>query len=399
MPTLDDAPMIDFLSEDFRNDAQAIIADLRRHTWVVRTPIGGLVIRREEVGALLSDRRLRSSVGDLARMQAVDSDLGDRMANSILALDGEDHLRMRRLANRAFTPRAVDRHRADMRDTLAALVDPIAPSGRADFVAAVTEHYPIQVMCHILGVPDEDHERFTEWNKAITWALSLNLAEHEHEVAEGFTNLDAYVRELIAERRAEPRDDMVTAMIEAREADDRLTDDEVAGMIASLLFAGYDTTRNQLGLGMWLFAEHPDQWRLLRDDPALAPRAVEEIMRHGGAVNAIPRLTIEDIEIDGWTVPAGTMLMLGSAAANHDPAAYDDPFTFDISVEREPHFTFGGGPHYCLGASLARAEMQEALPLLAAAMPGVALDGEPVWRPPLGIFGPDYLPLRWDVSP
>lgn len=397
MRTLDDAPMIDFLSEEFRNDSRAVIAELREHTWVVRTPIGGLVIRREEVGALLADRRLRSSVGDLARMQASDGALADRMAHSILALDGEDHLRMRRLANRAFTPRAVDRHRADMRATLAALVDPIAASGRADFVTAVAEHYPIQVMCHILGVPDEDHERFAEWNKSITWALSLNLAEHEAEVADGFANLDAYVRDLIARRRAEPRDDMVTTMIEAREADDRLSDDEVAGMIGALLFAGYDTTRNQLGLAMWLFAENPDQWDLLCADPSLAPRAVEEIMRHAGAVSAIPRIAVEDIEIDGWTVPAGTMLSLGSAAANHDPAAYDDPDTFDITVEREPHFTFGGGPHYCLGASLARAEMQEALPLLAAAMPSVALDGEPVWRPPLGIFGPDHLPLRWTV--
>lgn len=395
MPTLDDAPLIDFFSEEFQADPQGVIADLRKQTWVVRTPIGALAIRREEVGALIADRRLRSSVGDLARMQAVDSELSDRMAGSILALDGDDHLRMRRLANRAFTPRAVDRHRGHMRATLATLIEPIAASGRADFVDAIAEHYPIQVMCHILGVPDDDHGRFAEWNKSITWALSLSLAEHQEEVAEAFGHLDDYVRALIAERRAAPQDDMVTAMIEAREADDHLTDDEVAGMIASLLFAGYDTTRNQLGLGMWLFAVNPDQWRILRDDPALASKAVEEIMRHAGAVSAIPRLTIEDIELDGWTIPAGTMLSLGAAAANHDPAAYDNPNDFDITVEREPHFTFGGGPHYCLGASLARAEMQEALPLLAEAMPDLELDGEPTWRPPLGIFGPDRLPLRW----
>src|SRR5690606_23895391 len=141
------------------------------------------------------------------------------------------------------------------------------------------------------------------------------------------------------------------------------------GMIGALLFAGYDTTRNQLGLAMWLFAEHPEQWERLRADPSLAAQAVEEVMRHGGAVSAIPRITVEDVELNGWTVPAGTMLSLGSAAANHDPAAYENPNEFDITVEREPHFTFGGGPHYCLGASLARAEMQEALPLLAAAMP------------------------------
>ena len=285
-----------------------------------------------------------------------------------------------------------------MRQTLRSLLDPIAGTGRCDFVDAIAEHYPITVMCHVLGVPDEDHEDFARWNKSVTWALSFNLWEHIDEVTEAFDHLDEYTRALIADRRANPRDDMVTAMIEAREADDHLTDDEVAGMIAALLFAGYDTTRNQLGLAMWLFCEHPHQWELLRADASLAVNAVEEIMRHQGAVGAVPRFTTEDIELDGWHVPAGTMLALSTGAANHDPAVYDEPNTFDITREGEPHFTFGGGPHYCLGASLARAERQEALPLLAAAMLGLALDGEPVWRPPMGIFGPDALPIRWDVG-
>lgn len=399
MPMLDDAPMLDIFSEDFRADPGAAITPLRSQTWVVRTPIGGLVISREHVAKLLADRRLRSSVPDIVRMQGVtEGALADRLSTSILALEGEDHRRLRGLANRAFTPRAVDRHREDMRTTFRALLDPIAGAGRADFVEAIAEHYPITVMCHILGVPEEDHEDFARWNKMVTWALSFNLSDHLAEVEEGFANLDAYISALIADRRADPRDDMVTAMLEAREADDRLSDDEVAGMIGALLFAGYDTTRNQLGLGMWLFTQHPDQWALLRADHSLASKAVEEIMRHEGAVGAAPRITVEEIALDGWTVPAGTMLSLGTAAANHDPAAYDRPDEFDITVDREPHFTFGGGPHYCLGASLARAEMQEALPLLADAMPEVALDGEPVWRPPLGIYGPDHLPLRWTVG-
>jgi cytochrome P450 len=149
---------------------------------------------------------------------------------------------------------------------------------------------------------------------------------------------------------------------------------------------------------MWLFAEHPDQWDLLGRDPSLVPRAVEEIMRYRGTVGIAPRFVIEDLEFDGYAIPAGTMLALSTAAANHDPAAYEDAMTFDITATREPHFTFGGGPHYCLGASLARAEMQEALPILVDAMPGLALDGEPTWRPPLGIFGPETLPIRFAVE-
>jgi cytochrome P450 len=166
-------------------------------------------------------------------------------------------------------------------------------------------------------------------------------------------------------------------------------------MIAALLFAGYDTTRNQLGLAMWLFAEHPDQWDLLVADPGLAPRAVEEVMRFRGTVGVAPRVVAEDFEFDGYRLSAGTMMALSTGSANHDPAAYDDPLSFDITADREAHFTFGGGPHYCLGASLARAEMQEALPILAANMPHLALDGEPTWRPPFGIFGPETLPIRF----
>jgi cytochrome P450 len=207
--------------------------------------------------------------------------------------------------------------------------------------------------------------------------------------------MNEYVAGLMADRRRNPQHDLVTALVQAHEADDRLSDDEVLLMIAALLFAGYDTTRNQLGLAMWMFAEYPEQWKRLAADPALAPQAVEEVMRFRGTVGVAPRMVAEDFEFDGYHLSAGTMLALSTSAANHDPGTYDEPWTFDITAEREAHFTFGGGPHYCLGASLARAEMQEALPILAAAMPELALDGEPTWRPPLGIFGPETLPIRF----
>jgi cytochrome P450 len=172
-------------------------------------------------------------------------------------------------------------------------------------------------------------------------------------------------------------------------------DDEVRSMISALLFAGYDTTRNQLGLAAWLFCDHPDQWRLLAERPELAAPAVEEVMRHLGAVGGTARIVAEDLELDGYALPAGTILMISMAAANHDVTAFVDPDRFDITAEREPQLTFGGGPHYCLGASLARAEMQEALPRMARALPDLALDGDPTWRPPTGIYGPETLPVRF----
>ena len=396
MKTIEDAPFLDMFSSEFQEDPTPVIDRLRKESWVARTPIGGLVIGRPQVQALLADRRLCSSLPAIIRMQGVtEGDLYDAVTRSILALDGDDHLRLRKLVNRAFTPRAVDVHRPDMRATLERLVEPLLGRGRCDFMASVAEHYPIEVMCHLLGVAEEDHEDFASWNRAITWALSFQLSEHLDEVAWGMGMMFEYVTGLMADRRRDPRDDMVTALVQAREANDRLSDDEVRSMIAALLFAGYDTTRNQLGLAMWMFAEHPDQWALLRDDPALAAPAVEEVMRFRGAVGIAPRMVAEDFEFEDYRFTAGTTLTLSTSAANHDPIAYDDPWTFDITAPREAHYTFGGGPHYCLGASLARAEMQEALPILADAMPGLALDGEPTWRPPFGIFGPETLPIRF----
>lgn len=394
--TIDDAPFLDIFSEEFQSDPVSVVERLRSDSWLVRTPIGGMVIGRSQVQTLLADRRVRSSIPEIVRMQGVtEGPLFDSLNTSILALEGEDHSRIRKLVNRAFTPRAVDRHRPQMRTILQRLVEPVAGRGRCDFMDTVAEHYPIEVMCHVLGVPAEDHDKFAAWNKSITWALSFNLGEHRDDVEWGMHEMYEYVTGLMQDRRSSPQDDMLTALVQAREADDRLSDDEIRMMIAALLFAGYDTTRNQLGLAMWLFATFPTQWKLLADNPALATNAVEELMRYRGAVGAVPRVTVERLELDGYVLDPGTLVTLSSSAANHDPSAYENPWDFDITVEREPHLTFGGGPHYCLGASLARAEMQEALPILTGAFPDIALDGEPTWRPPMGIFGPETLPIRY----
>jgi len=396
MRTLADAPVLDIFDQAFLNDPAAVMRPLRVTTWIVQTPIGGLVIGRAQVQALIGDRRLRSSLPDILRLQGItEGPLFDRLSSSILALEGEEHLRIRRLVNRAFTPRAVGAHRPHMRAVLDELIDPLLPTGRSELMAGLCDHYPIRVMCHVLGVPEQDHEDFASWNRAITWALSFEVGAHLDDVMWGMSQMDSYVSELTADRRRHPREDLVTALVQAREGDDRLTDLEVQTMIASLLFAGYDTTRNQLGLALWLFAQHPDQWTKLADAPDLAGRAVEEVMRFHGAVAVAPRVVAEDLEFEGYHLPAGTIVSLSTASANKDEVAYADPLTFDITVDREPHLTFGGGPHYCLGASLARAEMQEALPGLATAMPDLALDGEPTFRPPFGIFGPESLPVRF----
>lgn len=399
MRALEEAPFVDVFSPEFNDEPAPVVDELRARSGVVRTPVGAMVIRRDLVGSLLSDRRLRSAVPDIVRLQGVTGGpISDLVGDSLLAKEGPGHARIRTLVNRSFTPRAIDPHRPVMRGILEGLLAPLAERDSVELMAEVADHYPIQVMCALLGVPDEDHDQFARWNKAITWVLSFELATHLDEARWGVEQMDAYVAGLIAQRRSEPRPDLVTALVQAEEAGDHLSDGELRALIGGLLFAGFDTTRNQLGLAMALFAERPDQWAALVERPDLVTRAVDEVTRFSGAVGAAPRFTLEEIEIDGYRLPTGTLVILSLTAANHDPTAFALPGELDITVPRDPHHSFGGGPHYCLGANLARAELQEALLQLTALMPTFALDGDPVWRSPVGIFGPESLPLRYSPA-
>jgi cytochrome P450 len=399
VPTLDEAPFVDFLDPEVVADPEPLMAELRRQTAVARMPLGASVIRREAVRQLLADPRLVSSIPLLVRIQGVgDGPLMDMVSSSVIAIDGADHTRLRRLVSRSFTPTAAARHRPAMRALVHELVDGFAASGRCEFVADFADHYPVQVICEVLGVPREEHDDFARWGDSLTYVLSLELASHINEVEQAVDDMRGYVEQLIEDRAAMPRDDLVTSLVQASEDGDRLSSPELFAMIGGILFAGYDTTRNQLGMAMAKFCERPEQWKLLAEQPDLAPRAVDEVMRLVGAVSGVPRVAMEDIEVEGWSIPAGTLVFLSVASANRDETAYDDPLDFDISIEREGQLTFGGGPHYCLGVHLARAEMEEALRILPGRLPNLRLDGDVDWRLGTGIAGPSRLPLAFGSS-
>ncbi len=396
MRSIDDAPFLDVFSPEFQADPASAVSAARAQAPIARTAFGALVIERVQVHALLADPRLDSSLLPIVRMQGLtDGPIYDLLARALLSVDGEDHTRLRKLVSRAFTPRSVEVLRPSMSALATELVDQFAPSGRCEFMSAFADHYPIQMICELLGVPREDHERFGEWANGLTWLLSFELASRMPEIQAAYTGLTTYLDEFIETRRRAPEDDLVTRLIEAEDGGDHLSPLELRSMIGALLFAGYDTTKNQLGIAMALFAQFPAQWRLLGDDPGLAAAAVEEVLRFQGTVAVAPRVAREEVTVGDFVVPAGTLLTLSTGAANHDPAAYDRPERFDITMTREPPLTFGGGAHYCLGANLARAEMQEALAILAPRLRDLALDGEPTWRPRTGIFGPTRLPLRF----
>jgi cytochrome P450 len=394
---LDSAPFVNPFDPAVQADPDAAYTFLRLQTSVARTPLGATVLRRDAVHRLLGDQRLVSALPFLVQAQRGSEASVGVLRDTILAMDGSDHTRLRRLVARSFTPRAADKHRATMRTSTHALVDSFAP-GRCEFIAEFADHYPIQVMCEVLGVPRQDHRHFAQWGNALTHLLSLDIGSHVDEIAHAAGGLGAYVDELVEDRRAAPRDDLVSELVEVSEDGDRLNGRELRAMIGGLLFAGYDTARNQLGHALFTFTCFPDQWSLLAAHPELAPQAVDEVMRLHGAVIGVPRIAATEVEIDGWVIPPNTLVFLSLASANRDEALFDEPLGFDITAQRAPHSSFGGGPHYCLGANLARAEMEEALRILPGRLPHLRLDGDVEWRTGTGISGPTHLPLAFEQA-
>jgi cytochrome P450 len=396
-----DLPEIDMFGVD-RLEAPAVFKAVREQHWLARMPMGFMVTRHEDVVALLRERRFHSAIAMLGQMAGVaDEEFSDRQQRSILALEGDPHSRLRRLVAPAFTPKSADRLRPFMREVVDGLVDTIADTGRTELVGDICEPYPIPIICELLGAPKQDWKLFSAWATDIFRIFNGDVANDLDRIKAAMRELDDYVRAMVDERRraTDPPDDLLSDLIAAEEAGDRLTTDELVMMCEAVLMAGTDTTRNQLACAVALFTEHPDQWALLGGERGveLAPTAVEECMRYLGAVRGTARISSEDIEYRDVLFPKGTLVAIGLTAANFDPNAMTDPDTFDITRKQPaPQMTFGSGIHHCLGASLARAELQEALPLLARRLPDLAVDGQIEWKPDtVGIWGPARLPLTF----
>lgn len=395
-----DLPEIDLVDAERAELVAGFEAANRQH-WLCRVPIGYAVTRHEDVTAILRERRFHSALSLLPQMSGFEGPVTGRRTRSILSMEGAEHTRLRRLASPAFTPRASDRLRPFMREVVNELVDTVAGRGACELVGDVCEPYPISIICELLGAPKEDWKLFSSWAIDIFRIFNNDVANDQAAIETAMRELDAYVRAMVDERRSRPADDLLSHMIAVEEEGDRLTTDELVMMTEAVLLAGTDTTRNQLACSVALLVQHPDQWARLVANPELAPRAVEETMRYLGAVRGTARVASEDIDHRDVTFPAGTLVVTSLAVANLDPAVWSDPHRFDI--EREPaaasHMSFGSGIHFCLGASLARAELQEALAVLARRLPNLELDGPIEWKPPsVGIWGPSRLPLRFTLG-
>ena len=395
-------PVIPVLMDQSRTDRLALLRDTAKESWLARNEIGYTVLTYESVMGILRDKRWHSATGLVAQMQGISDDafLGRRRV-SILNAEGEVHVRLRRLVAPAFSPRSADRLRPFMRDVVNSLVDPFAASGTAEVVRDICEPYPIPIICELLGAPKEDWKLFSRLASDVLRIFSGNLVEDMPIIVAAQQELEEYTKGLIAERRNKPADDLITDLIAAEESGDKLSTDELVMMVEAVIVGGTDTTRNQLGLALALFAEHPDQWEILRNNPDLAQRAVEEVMRFSGAVSGTIRFASEDIEYNGVLFPKGTFMSTSMSTGNYDSSVFPQPETFDITREPvgQPHLSLGAGIHYCLGASLARAELQESFVVLSQRLPNLALNGVVEYKPTgVGIFGPSSLPVTFNTT-
>jgi cytochrome P450 len=387
----------DFASERFHD----VVEDLARRTWLVRSDLGYLVLGREQGMALLKDRRLSFPAVELLELQGLtDGIIHERTVKGLMTQSGPPHARLRRLVTGAFTPRQVERLRPRLREDLEGLWQDIAPAGRCDAVTALARPLPSMAIAELLGVPG-DAALLARWSASLQAVFDMDMDARRAEIEAAYEEVRDYTADLVARRREQPGDDLMSALVHYERDGDRLTDDEIYTLAASIISGGTDTTESQLAHGLRLFADHPEQWDLLGNDPALAEQACQEVLRFEPIVPFTARLVREELEVEGIVFPAGTVLFVCAATANRDPQTYTDPGRFDITADRggAQVVTFGFGAHFCAGSHLARAEIIEALTFLAPRMRDLRPDGEPSFGTPAGIYSMHRLPLRFTARP
>jgi cytochrome P450 len=400
----------DLYGDDFRAATYETFARMRTEDPVLyqpgidgETPIWFVTRYEDVVAVLLDDQRF---VRDPAlalpedEVAAFSSGMPEAFAfidQHMLNRDGDDHRRLRRLVTKAFTPKMVEQLRPRIQEIADELLDAVETRGQMDLVEEYAFPLPITVIAELLGIPVADRDRFRRWSNAIvTPALGPGaLAEFGAQT----TAFVAYLRDLFARRRAEPADDLVSALLQVRDGGDALSEQELFSMVVLLIVAGHETTVNLIANAVLALLEHPGQLALLRDDPGRIPAAVEELVRYDGPVErTLTRWAADDAELGGLTIRRGDAVIAILGAANRDPERFPDPDSLDLLREDAKHIAFGRGSHYCLGAPLARLEAEIALETVLRRLPNLRLSvarAELVWRPVPLFRALAALPVAW----
>lgn len=385
--------------EEMVADPHAALRRAREAGAIVETDLGTLAVRYEAVRGVLQDPRLRPSFTKfLERMGITSGPFYTWMSRSPLDMEGELHREWRKLVLRTFTPRSVERLRPFLRVEANRLIDAVSPGEPFDFIERFARKLPSLGLCELIGVPVEDRERFGVWADTIGFGFNLVLAPQRiGEIDEALLQLLDYAKALVHARRENPRDDLVSRLAQGAE-EDGIELERVYATVAGLVFAGHETTKNQLGWLLITLAEAPAEWDRVAREPERARDVVEEVLRFRSTVTSIGRLAEEDVELFGTKLPKGSTVIASLWSANRDSAAFRTPDQFDTDANRDgAQLAFGQGAHHCLGAALARAELQEALIALAARLRCPELLPGATFVPPVGINGPAVLPVRFEA--
>ncbi|MGH7790177.1 MAG: cytochrome P450 [Candidatus Binatia bacterium] len=369
-----------------------------------RVLAGGCVVsRHQDVAAVLGDARFtvdRQQADVFKRLQpfqGLSPGFTRAITRNLLMLDAPDHTRLRRLVNKAFTPRVVEGLRPRVQALVDELLDAVAPRRQMELIHDFAYPLPVIVIAALLGIPAEDRERFKHWSDTLTALLDpLQAARGLGGCEQAYTEIGAYLRPIFAERRRAPRDDLISGLVAVEDQGQRLDETELLSLTMLILGAGHETTTNLIANAVVALLRFPDQRRRLQEDPALIGSAVEEFLRYDSPVQATDRVATVDCELGGHPLPRGKTALLLLGAANRDPARFADPDRLDIARTENPHLAFGHGPHFCLGAALARLEAQLAIGTLLRRFPDLQGDAQPKdWKRSVVLRGPTALALRW----
>lgn len=388
---------LDISDPSFSMDSDAV-RDARDTNWYAKTNYGIAVLSYEDNAALMKSPKLIQGSAQWPEHNGVHSGVFyDWWKENLLVLEGEDHHRIRRLANPAFSPRKIavlgDRFEALANE----LIDNWIDSGEVEFAEEFAAPFATRVLCIMLGIEESDWEKINELGSTVGAALGITIKQELPEIDAALRELQAYGADLIRDRQQNPKDDFVTRLVEANREGDSLSDEELQNLIVLLIFGGMDTTRNQLGLAIQSFARQPHQWELLAERPdELAKAAVEEALRINPTTRWVTREAAETFDYKDLTIEKGTTVHMFTFASGTDPVKFSNADRIDLERESAPHYAFGGGVHHCLGHFVARSDMMAALPALATRITNIKISPEGQWLPDSGNTGPATLPITFD---
>ncbi len=390
-------PFLDVKAADFSIRSAPVMAAREQH-WYATTPYGIAILRYEDTNALQNDKRLHQGTRRWPEHNGIQSELLVPWWNEMmLSLEGQDHIRIRKLANPAFSPKIIEALKPEFTKLANDLIDDFCEKGSAEFMSEFAEPYSAKVITLLLGLPPELWREIADLATKLGYVFSVTIKQDLPEIEAGLRGILAITQNLIDSHTELDPDSFISTMVQATVDGQKITERELLVMLSFIVFAGFDTTRNQLGLAMQVFTQNPKQWDLLSKDPDLARNAVEEAMRLNPTITWFTREAIENFEYKDLQIKKGTTLQFFNVPVGSDPAKYES-IAMDITKSRAPHFGFGGGMHHCLGHYVARIDMQEALKALAKRIPDFKIDPGAQYLPDSGNTGPITLPISFSRS-